>query len=99
MGATEETIARFIVETEDKDIPPEALRSAKLGCFDCIGTMLAGAASPPGKIMAKFIREAGGTPEATVIGTGLRTSPVLAALANGTMAHVLDYDDFGPMGH
>jgi 2-methylcitrate dehydratase PrpD len=95
MAATEEKIGRFIVETSEKDIPPEAITSAKLGSFDCIGTMLAGVSSPPGKIITKLIREAGGTPETTVLGTGLRTTPVLGALANGTLAHAQDYDDFG----
>jgi 2-methylcitrate dehydratase PrpD len=99
MGATEEKIARFIVETSDKDISPEAVESAKLGSFDSVGTMLAGAVSPPGKIMTKFIKEAGGKPESTVVGTGLRTTPVLGALANGTLAHALDYDDGGGFGH
>ena len=98
MGTTEEKIARFIVETRERDIPPEAIKAAKLGCFDCIGTMLAGAASSPGKIMAKFVKEAGGKPEATVLGTGVRTTPVLGALANGTLAHALDYDDMGGGG-
>jgi hypothetical protein len=39
MGATEEKIARFIVETSDKDIPPEAIKSAKIGSFDAVGAM------------------------------------------------------------
>ncbi len=99
MGATEEKIARFIVETDPASIPQEALKSANLGIFDCIGTILAGVASPPGKIMARFIKEAGGKPETTVVGMGLRTTPVLGALANGAMAHALDYDDLGAMGH
>ena len=100
MGVIEEKIARFIVETEDEEIPPDAIKSAKLGCFNNIGTMLAGAASPPGKIITKFIKEAGGTPEVTVVGTGLRTNPVLGTLANGTFAHILDYDElYWDWGH
>jgi 2-methylcitrate dehydratase PrpD len=100
MGATEERIAEFIIETEYGHIPPEAVHSARLGCVDVIGVMFAGAASEPGQIMAQFIREAGGTPDATVVGTGLRTTPVLAALANGALAHGLDYDDCGGIwGH
>ncbi len=100
MRTIEENIARFIVETKDEEIPPDAIKSAKCGCFDNVGTMLAGAASPPGKIMTKFIMEAGGTPQTTVVGTGLRTNPVLGALANGTFAHALDYDElYWDWGH
>jgi 2-methylcitrate dehydratase PrpD len=100
MALTEETIARFIADTRDEEIPPAARQWANLGSFDCIGTMLAGAASPPGKIMIKFTREAGGTPETTVVGTGIRTSAVMGAQANGALAHALDYDDMGgSFGH
>ncbi len=95
MGAIEEKIARFIVETRDSEIPAKARKSAWLGSFDCIGVMLAGSVSPPGKIMANLIKEAGGRPETTVVGTGLRTTPILGALANGALAHALDYDDMG----
>jgi len=35
----------------------------------------------------------GGKPQATVWGSDLKTSVMLAALANGTAAHALDYDD------
>lgn len=95
MGATEEKVARFIVETRDDEISPPVLRMAKLNCFDCVGVMLAGVASDPGKIMTRYMKEAGGTSESTIVGTGLRTSPALAALANGSFAHALDYDDMG----
>ena len=35
----------------------------------------------------------GGTPEATLLGTGVRVPALTAALSNGTVAHVLCYDD------
>ncbi|MBM2824786.1 MAG: hypothetical protein HW402_450 [Dehalococcoidales bacterium] len=95
MGTTEEKVAHFIVETSDREIGAEAITTAKRSCFDGVGTMLAGVASPPGKMMTTYVKELGGTPESTVVGTGLRTSAPLAALANGTFAHALDYDDTG----
>lgn len=99
MGTTEERIARFIVKTKDEEVPPEALLTARDAAFDCVGVALAGAAQPLGKMMLEMTREEGGNPEATVIGGGLRTSPTMAALANGTLAHALDYDDMGSFGH
>jgi 2-methylcitrate dehydratase PrpD len=99
VAATEERIARFIVETSDERVPPEALRTARDAAFDCVGVGLAGAAQPLGKMMLEMTREEAGNPEATVIGGGLRTSTTMAALANGTLAHALDYDDMGGFGH
>jgi 2-methylcitrate dehydratase PrpD len=95
----EERIARFIVETKDEEIPAEARRTAGDAAFDCVGVALAGAAQPLGKMMIEMTREEGGNPDATVIGGGLRTSTTMAALANGTLAHALDYDDMGSFGH
>ena len=98
MGATE-TVARWVANTSYEDIPPEAIRVAKESCFDCIGVMLAGSVQPVGQIIQKYVSELGGSPETAVLGSRLRSSQANAALANGTMGHALDYDDFGGFGH
>jgi len=98
MGATE-TTARWIVNTSYEDIPPEAITVARESCFDCLGVILAGSVQPVGQIIQSYVAEQGGTPEATVLASGLKTSLSNAALANGTMGHALDYDDFGGFGH
>lgn len=93
------TIARFIVETPAESIPSEALDSIRWSCFDAVGVALAGSTQPVGQIIQGNAKARGGNPEATVLGAGFRTSATEAALANGTMAHALDYDDFGSFGH
>ena len=98
MGATEK-IAKWIVETSYEDIPPDVIDVAKQSCFDCLGVILAGSVQPVGQIIQKYVAEQGGTPDATVLGSGMRTSLQNAALANGSMGHALDYDDFGGFGH
>ena len=98
MGATE-TVSQWIVETSIEDIPPDAMRVTQESCFDCIGVILAGAVQPVGQIVAEYIHNQGGTLEATVLGSGMKTSATNAALVNGTMGHALDYDDFGGHGH
>jgi len=99
MGITEQ-LAKFVVQTTYEDIPSEAIQIAKQISLDCLGTTLAGSTDKAGEIITKMTREMGGTPEATVIGGGFKSSLPQAALANGTMAHALDYDDMGlSMGH
>ena len=41
------------------------------------------------------VRGSGGTPIASVVGSGVRTGVVSAAWANGALAHLLDFDDTG----
>ena len=98
MGATE-TIAKWVVNTSYEDIPPEAIRVANESCFDLLGVILAGSAQPVGEIIQQFVDDSGGSRQATVLASGLQTSLANAALANGTMGHALDYDDFGGFGH
>ena len=97
MGATEK-LARFVVETNYESIPPEAVHAARRAIIDTFGVMLAGSREPAGKIISSFVRSSGGKPRASVVTAGFRTSPPDAALANGTMAHALDFDDVCHVG-
>ena len=104
MQATEvgvtEAIARWIGKTTYEDMPPEAVEAAKRAILDTLGVSLAGATQPVGQIVLNYTREAGGTPEAGVIGGGLRTNVADAAFANGVLSHATDYDDtWLPVGH
>ncbi|OGL69571.1 MAG: hypothetical protein A3J27_08485 [Candidatus Tectomicrobia bacterium RIFCSPLOWO2_12_FULL_69_37] len=92
MNATE-GMADFIVNAGLDDVPEVAIVSAKRAILDTIGVMLAGASEPVAGIVTGFVREMGGAPHGTVVGSSLRTSTPLAALANGTLGHALDFDD------
>ena len=86
-------IAEFIFNTSYEQIPDKAVQIAKTSIVDGIGTCIAGAESPSGRIITDYVRERFSGPEATVITKGFKTSAPEAALANGTMMHALDYDD------
>jgi len=101
MGATEE-LARFACELQFEQIPGEAVAWAKDAILDCTGVTLAGAKEDAGMIITDYAREGAGRPEAGVFAAGFKTTAVSAALANGTMAHALDFDDYALpnwMGH
>ena len=95
------TIAEFVAKNRWEDCPAEAVDAARRAILDCLGVMLAGSAEPAARIVTDIARSEGGAPLATVIGTSLRTGAVWAALANGTAAHALDFDDtnFTMIGH
>jgi len=101
MGVTEE-LARFAAELEYERIPAEAIEWAKDAILDCIGVALAGAQEDAGRIIKNYVKEGAGRPEAGVFAAGFKTTAENAALANGTMAHALDFDDWilpNWMGH
>lgn len=92
MSATER-MAEFIVHTRLEDIPDPVVASAKRAILDTVGVAVAGASEPVGRKITQYVQEMGAAPEATVLGTGVRTSAPWAALANGTLGHALDFDD------
>ncbi len=82
-------LGAFVVDAT----PPAAARAAAArALLDTIGVTLAGAAEPAARSVQRIVAQDGNGP-CRVLGTALLTSPANAALANGTAAHALDYDD------
>src|SRR5262245_46658299 len=94
-------IAEFVAKSRWEECPPAAVEVARRAILDCLGVMLAGSLDEPARIVQAVAAAEGGAPLATIAGTGRRTGAVWAALANGTAAHALDFDDtnFALMGH
>ena len=86
-------LARFILDTSYADLSPQVVRYAKLCIFDWMGVTLGGSTEKVGVIVYDFAREMGGKKQATIVGKKTKTNIMLAALVNGCMSHVLDFDD------
>lgn len=86
-------IAEFIAASGFEEIPLSAIDIAKNAFLDTVGVALAGSRETTSKIISDFVRDIGGSPAATVIRQALKSSAPNAALANGTAAHAMDYDD------
>ncbi|HEU5255340.1 MAG TPA: MmgE/PrpD family protein, partial [Vicinamibacterales bacterium] len=65
--------------------------------LDTIAAMISGARLKPGEMAIRFARAQGGTPEASVVTTDIRTSVINAALVNAMFAHADETDDFEPV--
>ena len=73
--------------------PPAGARArAAVALLDTVGVTLAGASEPAARIVRGVVAAEGGD-VCRVFGTGARAGAGGAALANGTAAHALDYDD------
>jgi 2-methylcitrate dehydratase PrpD len=93
MTTASENFARFVSEIQLNRIPPPVIEMAKLVFLDIIGVALAASDSESGPMAIDLARTLGGQPESQVIGTPYRVAAVNAVLANGTLAHALDYDE------
>lgn len=91
--------AEFAAHLKYDDIPVPAREAAKKSILDTIGVILAASGMEPAVIaVIEVARESGGAPQACVLGFGDRLPAMMAALANGALAHCLDYDDQTPWG-
>jgi 2-methylcitrate dehydratase PrpD len=93
MGKTETTLAKFALDFPTQDIPSDVMHLAKRCAMNSCGVALYATLDPASNIMLDFLRAEGSAAQATVIGSGFRTSPQNAALANGFLGHLEDYDD------
>ena len=88
-----QALIRHVRTTGYGDIPAAALAAQKQSLADMLAVMLAAtgldAASAP---FAAFAAEEG-RGRCTILGREEKTSPMLAALANGALVHALDYED------
>jgi 2-methylcitrate dehydratase PrpD len=92
MAITRE-LASFVARARFEALPEGVVDRAKICILDWLGVALAGSLEPPSKIVASIVRDMGGKEESTVIGTGIRTTSINAALANGVAGHAVELDD------
>lgn len=87
-------LARFAAELTYDELPPEAVSAVKLIILDSLGTTLAANTLGDGcPEFVEVVRSMGGAPESTLLGFDEKLPAVNAALANGAMAHALNYDN------
>jgi 2-methylcitrate dehydratase PrpD len=100
---TTERLAQFIVQHHFADVPHDVVEVAQHTITDTLGCGIAGymMAREECAWILSLVKELGGQPEATVFLDGYRTSAPMAALANGTMIHTVDFDDthMGAIAH
>ena len=88
-----EQITNYATHLRYEDLPPEVIQTAKRVIVDSIGCALGGYGSAPEKIARDLADITSSKQPATVMVSGLKTSPELATFANGVMIRFLDYND------
>lgn len=87
-------IARVVSSTRYENLPEEAVIAAKMAILDTLGVMIAGSGAGEGvEQVVEVLESLGGKEECSVIGFDKKSNPMLAAMANGALAHSIDYDD------
>jgi len=92
-AGTTRKIAGYIASVAYRELPDDVLLKTKCHLLDTLAAIISGSGLKAGKLAASFIATQGGTPEATVWGTDIRTTATNAALVNGIAAHSDETDD------
>jgi 2-methylcitrate dehydratase PrpD len=95
---TTTALADHVATTLDRELPAAVVGRTKLHVLDTLAAMVSGSRLKPGELAARYVDSLGGKPQAMVIGTGIVTSAVHAALANAMAAHADETDDTNPIG-
>lgn len=92
--------ASFAANCRFEDLPADAIESAKKSVLDLLGVSLAATGTAPAiRSVVEMAVEDRGNADCSIIGFSQKTSALMAAFANGAMAHALDFDDQGADGH
>ena len=91
--------ADFVANAQYMELPPDAIDGAKKSILDTVGvTLAASGMEPAARGFIDLVREMGGRAESSIIGFDANVPAAMAAFANGTLAHALDFDDQTPWG-
>lgn len=93
-------LAQHAATLRYEDLPPALVDRLKQCVMDTLGVATgASSLSPEAAILRDYVLDFGGQPEATLLGFGGKAPAAWAAFLNGSLGHMLDYDDIGESGH
>ena len=88
-----ERLARYATSLIYDDIPEDVIRLARRAIVDTIGCAFGGYSAHPTRIAIRLASDVSAKQAATVLLSGIKTSPDLAVFANGVMIRYLDFND------
>ena len=92
-GAIEQ-LAAWVLAPRAEDIPDAAITQAKLLLLDTIGCGYAAMNEESSRAVLATLKDLGGAPQCTVIGSATKTNAPTAVLVNGSLIRILDLNDY-----
>ncbi|ADO71690.1 conserved uncharacterized protein [Stigmatella aurantiaca DW4/3-1] len=89
----ERALAEHIAHARYEALDASVIESTKSFILDTLGVSLAGLCMPGIQPLLAYVLQQGGRGESTILGHRARGTAEQAALINGALAHVLDYDE------
>ncbi|MGB3483572.1 MAG: MmgE/PrpD family protein [Mycobacterium sp.] len=87
------TLSKYVSDLRFEDLPPDVIALAQTAIRDALGVALYSSQLEWTQIVAAYASATGGAGKASIIATGEKVAPALAAMANGTAVHGIEMDD------
>src|SRR5687767_6563076 len=93
-------LARHAAALHYQAIPAELIELTKQCVLDTLGVAIgASGINHEATLVHEYVRDVGGKAESTIWGFGGKAPAPWAAFVNGSLGHMLDYDDVSDGGH
>src|SRR3954471_17174407 len=93
-------LAEHAAHLQFEALPRQLVDRIKHCVLDTLGVSIgASTLAEEAKIVVDYVSELGGKPESRILGFGGRAPAPWAVFVNGSLGHMLDYDDVGGGGH
>ena len=94
-----DSLVQYMLVARQAKLPPEVVQKGKSHILDSLAAIVSGSRLKPGQLGLQHARAQGGKEECSVLGTNFRTTPILAAFANGMSGHADETDDSNSQLH
>jgi 2-methylcitrate dehydratase PrpD len=94
-----DTLAEYMLAARNVKLPAEVVQKGKSHLLDTFAAIVSGSTLQPGKLGLEHAHAQGAREECGVLGSNLRTTPIIAAFANGMSAHADETDDSNSQLH
>ena len=94
-----DSLVQYLLAARQRSLPAEVLQKGKSHLLDSLAAVVSGSTLKPGKLGLQHARDLGGKPECSVLGSNFKTTPIMAAFANGMSGHADETDDSNSQLH
>ena len=92
-------LVEYMLAARSAKLPAEVVQKGKSHLLDSLAAVVSGSTLKPGRLGLQHVRAQGGNEECSVLGTNIKTAPILAAFANGMSGHADETDDSNSQLH
>jgi 2-methylcitrate dehydratase PrpD len=94
-----DSLVEYMLAARQAKLPAEVVQKGKSHTLDSLAAIVSGSRLKPGQLGLQHARAQGGKEECSVLGSNLKTTPILAAFANGMSGHADETDDSNSQLH